>query len=248
MITDKFYAWLVPLEKKIGVTFRNRELLVQAMTQRSYLVGHPKWPVFHNDRLELFGDSVISLVVTENLLQLFPKMDVGPLVQIKAELVKNDTLAEVAHDLDLVRFLKMSKKTEACNSKENLFSDVYEAIVGAIYLDQGIDVAQTFIKWTILPRVKEIIDNNLQVSPKTELQALSQRLFGGIIPSYKIVRKGDDNKPCFLARIFIGDACICEENGTSIKIATVEAAKKALKNKVVERLLLQQKASKIKWW
>src|SRR3989338_8837203 len=134
------------LEHKIGVTFKNPELLLQALTHRSYINENPKWPLDHNERLEFLGDAVLELVVTEHLYRTYPNPE-GELTNWRSALVKGEMLAQVAKELGIEDHLLLSRgeKQSTGKARQLILANSFEAPIGAIYLDLGYQQAQTFI-------------------------------------------------------------------------------------------------------
>ncbi len=126
-------------ERKIGIAFKDKNLLVEALTHRSYLNEYPKWRLPHNERLEFLGDAVLELIVTEALFDKFPKQPEGQLTVLRAALVNYQILARVAESIDLDDFILMSRgeRKDTGRAREVILANAIEAVIGAIYLDQG---------------------------------------------------------------------------------------------------------------
>src|SRR5579872_468516 len=139
---------LPALEKKLGVKFKNEDLLIEALTHRSYLNEYPKWRLPHNERLEYLGDAVLELLVSEELFHKFPKQPEGQLTVLRAALVNFQILARVAEDLGLQSFILMSRgeRKDTGRAREVILANAIEAVIGAIYLDQGLEKVRTFVK------------------------------------------------------------------------------------------------------
>lgn len=222
---------LEALESKINFTFKNKKLLKKALTHRSYLNENPKWPLPHNERLEYLGDAVLELIVTEFLFKKYPKRQEGELTSIRAALVNHFMLNRVAKSLEIEKFIQLSKgeSRESGRAKEAILSNAVEALIGAIYLDQGYDASKDFVQSNILIHLKEIIDKELFIDSKSLLQEIIQEK-QKITPSYKVLEEaGPDHNKEFIAGAFLGEKLISKGKGFSKQEAEVEAAANALK-------------------
>ena len=139
-------------EKKINIEFKNKDLLKEALTHRSYLNENPSWDVAHNERLEFLGDAVIELVVTEELFKKFPDKPEGDLTSFRAALVNANMLSEVAHKIGFGDFLLLSRgeAKDKGRARQYILANAFEAVVGAIYLDQGLKASKEFMVKFIL--------------------------------------------------------------------------------------------------
>ena len=224
---------LAKLEKILGIDFKNKNILTEAITHRSYLNEHPEYKLDHNERLEFLGDAVLELVVTEHLYQKYPNPE-GDLTNWRASLVNGANLAKIAREIGLEEFIVMSKgETKDANSKarQYILANAMEAVIGAIYLDHGIKEAKKFIEKNILNDLAEIIKNKLYIDPKSLFQEKSQEI-AGVTPNYKVLESaGPDHNKTFRVGVFLDKELIADGTGTSKQEAQIEAAKKALKNK-----------------
>lgn len=221
------------LEEGLGVKFANPEILQQALVHRSYLNEHPRFGLGHNERLEFLGDAVLELVVTEHLYKQYPNPE-GDLTNWRASLVKSQNLAKVAAELEIEKFLFLSKgesQDKTPKARQNILANTLEAIMGAIYLDQGIKIVSKFIEKHILVGLEEILANHLYSDPKSRFQEVSQEKTG-ITPVYRVVdESGPDHKKEFTVGVWLEDKKIAEGKGYSKQLAQIEAAKYALKIK-----------------
>lgn len=221
------------LEENLGVKFSNPEILQQALVHRSYLNEHPRFGLGHNERLEFLGDAVLELVVTENLYKRYPNPE-GELTNWRASLVNSQNLAKVAAGLEIEKFLFLSKgesKDKTPKARQNILANTLEAIIGAIYLDQGIKIISKFIEKYILVGLEEILENHLYSDPKSRFQEVSQEKTG-ITPVYRVVdESGPDHKKVFTVGVWLEDKKVAEGKGLSKQLAQIEAAKSALKIK-----------------
>ncbi len=221
------------LEKRLGVTFKNQDLLKTAMTHRSYINENPKSPLPHNERLEFLGDAVLELVVTKYLYNNYSEPE-GELTNWRAALVNANMLARVAKELDIEDFLLLSKgEAKDKDSKARLYilANAFEAVVGAIYLDREFEISEEFIEKVLLWRLKEIIEKKLYLDPKSRFQEAAQE-FAATTPSYKVLEeKGPDHAKWFRIGVFLGEELVAEGEGSSKQEAQVQAAERALEEK-----------------
>jgi len=221
------------LEKAIGVKFNNIELLRQAVVHRSYLNEHPDFPLGHNERLEFLGDAVLELVVTEHLYNNFENPE-GELTNWRAALVNAHMLATIAREVDIDDFLYLSKgeaKDKDSKARQYILANAFEALIGAIYLDQGWDASDEFIKRVLLVKLPTILELKLYLDPKSRFQEAAQEQYG-LTPNYKVVTEsGPDHAKQFTVAVFIGDEEVATGDGTSKQEAQIDAAKNALEAK-----------------
>ncbi|MGB4833644.1 MAG: ribonuclease III [Candidatus Moraniibacteriota bacterium] len=221
------------IAKTLGIKIGNTALFQEAVTHRSYLNEHKSHPVPHNERLEFLGDAVLELVVTERLYADFPDRPEGELTALRAALVNSDMLAKVGHDLGIEQFLLMSRgeSKDTGRARQFLVANVVEAVIGALYLDQGYTAAQAFIEAQVLTRIQEVLDAKLYTDPKSRFQELAQEK-QGVTPQYRVLREsGPDHDRRFIAGVFIGDELIAEGEGLSKQEAQRNAAKEGLVKK-----------------
>ena len=220
------------LQKKIGVKFINESLLKQALVHRSYLNEHPDFEIGHNERLEFLGDAVLEIIVTEFLYLNFVNTPEGDLTNWRASLVNAKMLYEVAKDLEIEEYLYLSRgesKDKNKKSRQYILADAVEAIIGAMYLDQGIDVAKKFILTNVVSRLDEILKNQSYLDPKSHFQEKAQEL-KGITPHYQILdESGPDHAKIFTVGLYLDEELIISGMGSSKQEAQVDAAAKGLK-------------------
>ncbi len=221
------------LERELGVVFKDRDLLVQAFTHRSYLNENPDFRLGHNERLEFLGDAVLELVVTEHLYHTLPNPE-GDLTNLRASLVNAKALAEVALALKLDAYLLLSRgEAKDANSKarHSILANAVEALIGALYLDKGWEVAKDFIIDHVLAKLPGILANEAFRDPKSTFQEYAQR-FTNITPSYKVLAEwGPDHDKHFRVGVYLGADAIAVGEGQSKQEAQVAAAIEALKVK-----------------
>ena len=221
------------LEKKLGIEFKNKDLLIEAFCHRSFLNENPNAKLNHNERLEFLGDAVLELVVTEYLFKTYPKENEGILTAWRAALVNAQRLSEVAKRLDFEEFLLLSKGEAKEKGKGRMYilANTFEAFLGALYLDFGYNVCQDFIKKHLISELPTIIEKGLYKDPKSRLQEDAQERIG-VTPSYKVLDEwGPDHAKHFLVGVFFKDELIAKGEGSSKQEAEIEAAKNALKIK-----------------
>jgi len=223
---------LSKLEQKLGVTFKNKDFLHQALIHRSYLNEHPKFRLDHNERLEFLGDAVLELVVTDNLFHKYPNPE-GELTNWRAALVNAKMLAKIAKGLGINDFLLLSRgeAKDIGRARQYLLANALEAIIGAIYLDQGLKVTASFVKNYILNELPQILAKKLYQDPKSVFQEKAQEK-AGITPTYEVLKEwGPDHAKHFVVGVFLEKELVAQGEGLSKQIAQEEAAKKALKEK-----------------
>ncbi len=212
------------LEKKLGYEFQDKKLIIEALTHKSY-----KQP-YDNERLEFLGDAVLDLVVGEYLFRKFRDSDEGKLSKIRASLVNETGFDKLARALDLgdYIFLSNAEDNNGGREKSSLLSNAFEAIMGAIYLEGGLETVQKIAIKLIEENHKEISLDSLFRDFKTTLQELTQARFG-ITPEYKVIAsRGPDHKKEFEVAVCIEDKEYARAVGKSKKIAQQEAAKLAV--------------------
>jgi ribonuclease-3 len=223
---------LSKLEHELGIQFKNKNLLLEALTHRSYLNENPSWNLPHNERLEFLGDAVLELAVTENLFNQYPQYPEGQLTSLRAALVNYQAVAKVARDLNLENFILLSRgeTKDVGRAREVILANMMEALIGAIYLDNSYQEAKKIIEQFIInPNLDKIIEGGLYKDPKSHLQEIAQEKLK-LTPTYQILEEwGPDHKKIFRMGVYFGDKLITEGEGYSKQEAEIEAAKNALK-------------------
>ena len=217
------------LQKKIGIVFTNKTLLTTAFIHRSYLNEHKKYKGPSNERLEFLGDAALSIVVSTFLYEKLPNDPEGRLTTSRAALVRTETLAKIAKSLSLGKYLVLSKGEEDTGGRENpsILANTFEALVGAIYLDQGIERVQGFLKQTVLSNWKNLISSAVPDN-KSRLQEFVQRKYH-VSPVYKLISSwGPDHARQFEIGVFIGEKKMGRGIGNNKQSAAQNAAKDAL--------------------
>src|SRR3989344_5916572 len=217
-------------EKKMGLSFKNKDLLTQAFVHRSYLNENPKFALPQNERLEFLGDAVLELVVTEYLYKEYPEKAEGELTNWRAALVNAKMLTLVAERSGFNDFLLLSRgeTKELGKARQYILANTFEAFIGALYLDAGYEAADKFIKKHLIINLPEIIKSGSYKDAKSQFQEQAQEK-NGITPAYKIIKEwGPDHKKKFTVGVFLDNDLVAEGEGYSKQEAEEEAAKTAL--------------------
>jgi len=215
----------------LGITFRNRDLFLESITHRSYLNENPTWGHNHNERMEFLGDAVLELCITESLYKKYQKYPEGKLTLLRASLVNYQILAKIASELELEGCLLMSRgeAKDKGKAREVILANAIEAVVGALYLDQGLLACQEFADKFIIPRVEGIVQNESYKDSKSRLQEIVQEKMR-VTPSYRVLSEdGPAHARTFEMGVYVGEALMGKGSGTSKQEAEVEAAKDAIK-------------------
>jgi ribonuclease III len=220
-------------ENKIGIEFNDKDLLKQAFTHRSFMNENKSLKGGHNERLEFLGDAVLELAVTHFLYEQYPGKTEGDLTSIRSALVNAQTCAKVAQELEVNDFLLLSKgeTKDVGRARQYILANTLESIIGAIYLDQGYEVAESFILKYITPMTGKIVEEGLWMDAKSKFQEKAQDVVG-ITPSYKTIKEvGPDHDKKFTVGVYLGEMMIAEGSGDSKQDAEQSAARNALREK-----------------
>lgn len=227
------YKDISALEKKIGLKFKDKELLIQAIVHRSYLNEHRDFPLGHNERLEFLGDAVLELVVTEHLYKNYHEPE-GDLTNWRASIVNSQMLAKVTKELmveDLLYLSRGESKDKNTKARDQILANVFEAVTGAIYLEFGFAACQKFILSRLIPKLEYILKNKLFIDPKTKFQEKAQEVIG-VTPHYKVVKEsGPDHAKQFVVALYIEKDKISDGEGLSKQEAQLNAARAGLRKK-----------------
>lgn len=221
------------LEERIGYTFKDKKLLEQAVTHRSYLNENPQWPVGHNERLEYLGDAVLELVVTEYLYEHYPSTPEGEMTNWRAALVNATMLAGVTANMDLNEYMLLSRgeARDTGRARQYILANAIEALIGAMYLDGGYQPCKEFIGHFVLTRLPDIISKRLYRDPKSLLQEEAQDRIS-VTPTYQVMEEwGPDHARQFKVGVYLGRELAGEGQGESKQDAQQAAAEDALVNK-----------------
>ncbi len=217
-------------EEKIGVTFGDKGLLKQAFTHRSYINENRESKLEHNERLEFLGDAVLELVITDHLYGSLKESNEGELTSLRSALVNADTCGLVAQKLGMNNYLLLSRgeAKDSGRARQYILANTLEALIGAIYLDRGYEVAKEFILSNIAPLVPEIIKKGAWIDAKSLLQEKAQE-YTAKTPTYKTLSEsGPDHDKHFTVGVYISGELYGEGTGKSKQDAEQEAARKAL--------------------
>jgi len=221
------------LERKLGLNFKNKDLLTQAFAHRSYLNENPDFKLDHNERLEFLGDAVMELIVTQHLYKDYPEKSEGELTNWRAALVNAKMLTSVADEIGFNDFLLLSKgeSKEGGKARAYILANTFEALLGAIYLDAGYSAADEFIKKYLMIKLAAVIKTGAYKDSKSRFQEEAQEK-KGITPSYKVLKEtGPDHNKNFVVGVFLGEELIAEGQGSSKQEAEEAAAKEGLEVK-----------------
>ena len=231
-MTSKTTTDTTLLEEKLNVKFVNKDLLREALTHRSYLNENHRWQFRHNERLEFLGDAVLELSISVLLFKKFPEEPEGQMTMFRAALVNYQRLAQVAGQIDLQSFVLMSRgeAKDSGRAHEVILANAFEAVVGAIYLDQGFKVAHSFIEQFVFTHLEEVLKTKSYKDPKSELQEIVQEEYR-VTPTYKVLEEqGPAHDRIFRVGVYFDKKdVVAEGTGNSKQEAEVDAAKRALK-------------------
>jgi len=220
---------LEELERKIGLNFKNKNLLKTALIHRSYKVSHKELDLEDNEKLEFLGDAILNLCISYYLYKKYPKDSEGILTKKRSYLVCKNTLIKIAKKLSLLYFIYLGRREQKLDSKskENISARAVEALIGAIFLEFGLETTYEKIKKWFIPYLKGIYKNNFK-DYKTQLQEVIQKKYH-IKPLYQTVNiSGPSHYPEFEVEVKIGNVTLAKGKGASKKEAENLAAKKAL--------------------
>ncbi|MDB5176985.1 MAG: putative ribonuclease [Candidatus Saccharibacteria bacterium] len=213
----------------LGFEFTNIDLLITALTHRSYVNEHKKSVSEHNERLEFLGDAVLELSVTDYLFRHFSEAE-GILTSWRSSLVRTESIGEAGDALGYESLLRMSRgeKNGSTRARQQILANAFEAVIGAIYLERGYADTDAFIKKHILSKLDSILESGSWRDPKSHLQEVSQRI-DGHTPNYRVLEEiGPDHDKVFTLAVYVGEKLMGKGSGSSKQGAQQEAAKAAL--------------------
>lgn len=222
---------LKKVEKVVKLTFKREELLKNVFVHRSFLNENKDYSLPSNEKLEFLGDSVLSLITSIYLFKHYTELEEGDYTDIKASIVRTESLAEASANLDLGQFLMLSHGEEKGNGRKNsnILADTFEAMVACIFIEHGFDTAYDFVlKNLFKDKLDYIVKNKLYMSPKSRLQEIIQAKYK-ILPTYRVIEEtGPEHNKEFKVSVYLNDKLIGTGNGTSKKQAEERSAQKAL--------------------
>ncbi|HVB21464.1 MAG TPA: ribonuclease III [Ktedonobacteraceae bacterium] len=219
------------LEEALDVHFQNQELLELALTHRSYIYETAGEGRSSNERLEFLGDSILAFVSTDFLYRTFPHLSEGALTDVRAVLVRTETLARFAQEIALGNYMLMGKGEQNSGGSKRVLASAFEAVLGAIYLDQGIEAVQRFLLHRLEPIALNIVKKKLFKDNKSLFQELAQAR-EGITPSYRLAsQEGPSHDREFTVEVLVGDEVAGRGHGRNKQTAEQEAAHAALVNR-----------------
>lgn len=239
MTNDSLYPAANPLldairrfEKSTGISFHDKTLLQRALTHRSYVNESRVFLQADNERLEFLGDAVIDFVIGEHLYHRFPEMREGNLTNLRAALVREETLAEFAREIDLGNFIQLGRGEADSGGRERpaTLCAVFEAVVGALFLDQGVNAVKLLMFPLVEPVLPDLVETAAAKDAKSRLQEWSQSEFRETPRYHTVAQSGPDHDKTFTVRVFIGESAWGEGNGHSKQQASQAAAAQALEH------------------
>tara|TARA_B100000745_G_scaffold144476_1_gene94562 strand:+ start:347 stop:1051 length:705 start_codon:yes stop_codon:yes gene_type:complete len=229
-MSEEIEVNLEKVEKLLGCVFDDKMHLLTAITHRSYLNENREATQDHNERLEFLGDAVLELVITDFLFQKYPEKPEGELTAVRAALVNTVSLADASTKLGINDYLLMSKgeAKDMGRARQYILANVFEALIGALYMDRGYDAAKEFIATHLFPKTEQIVEKRLWQDPKSRFQEVAQENVG-ITPSYEtLAQVGPDHDRVFTVGVFLKDEKVAEGNGRAKQEAEQDAAEKAI--------------------
>lgn len=220
-------------EKIIDIEFKDKELLKQAFVHRSYINENRNSGLKHNERLEFLGDAVLELVITDFLYKKYQNQDEGVLTSYRSALVNATTCSDIATSLSVNDFLLLSKgeSKDTGRARQYILANALEAIIGAIYIDQGYESAKIFIEKNFTPLIEKIANEGSHIDAKSLFQEKAQEI-EGFTPLYKTVKEtGPDHDKVFTVSLFVGNEEVSSGEGKSKQDAEQDAARKALEKR-----------------
>jgi ribonuclease III len=216
------------LEETLGIHFENPSLLQQALTHRSYIYETAGEGLSSNERLEFLGDSILAFISADYLYRAFPDLSEGELSDLRAALVRRETLATFAQQINLGNFLLMGKGEQSSGVSQRVLASAFEAILGALFIDQGIKRVQRFLKPRLEPLAQNIVSKRLFKDQKSLFQEQAQAHVG-ITPIYRLVsHEGPSHNREFTVEVLLGDQVAGRGQGRNKQAAEQEAARAAL--------------------
>ncbi|MBM3149104.1 MAG: ribonuclease III [Chloroflexi bacterium] len=217
------------LQESVGISFRNLELLQQAFVHSSYVNENTDPAAVDNERLEFLGDALLGFTIAERLYQEFPQLTEGELTEMRISLVRQETLAQIAAELRLGDYLQLGKGEESTGGRQRRtnLADVFEALIGAIYLDQGLDTAQSFVLDKLDVQIAILKNEGISRNYKALLQELTQAKYKQLPTYHTIEASGPAHNKYFVIEVALGNELLGTGSGKTKKAAEMEAAQAA---------------------
>jgi ribonuclease III len=217
-----------PTLESLGVTDDPSDLVEVALTHRSFAFEQPEPPP-HNERFEFLGDAILGAIVTDHIFQRYPELTEGELARLRASVVNTGALARIARDLGLGSHIRLGRGEQASGGgdKPSLLADTFEALIGAAYVERGLDAVREFVLGIFTDLIGDVHDNGGGFDPKTQLQELIVKIQGEL-PTYRLASSGPEHDKRFMAHVYKGDQLLGAGRGRSKKEAEQEAAREAL--------------------
>ncbi len=219
------------ISQEFSLSFNNLDLLKQALTHRSFLNENPQWKkIGNNERLEFLGDAVLGFLTARYLYQKMPELKEGDMTFLKSSLTSAKALLEVARALNLQKYVLVSKGEKVkIGNNYSLLSDAVEALIGAIFLDQGLEKANEFLERNIFIKIEKILSEHSYRDAKSVLQEITQAKYK-VLPTYYLEKSwGPPHDRKFKVAVYLNNKLLAKGEGRSLKEAEIKAAQKALK-------------------
>jgi len=218
-------------EEVLGISFQDASLLRLALTHRSYVYETPGAALATNERMEFLGDSILALISADFLYRTFPALTEGELTDVRAVLVRTETLATLARELSIGDHLRMGKGEQGTKESPRVLASAFEAVLGAIFLDQGLERVQQFLLPKLEPIATMSVEKRLFKDSKSLFQELAQAQ-ESITPSYRLAsQEGPSHNRTFTIEVMLGDTVAGRGQGRNKQTAEQEAARNALESK-----------------
>jgi ribonuclease-3 len=220
-----------PLEDALGLHFQDAALLQTALTHRSFIYERAGAGQECNERLEFLGDSVLACITADFLYRSYPELDEGELSLVRAMLIKGETLAQFADEIELSSFLRLGKGERKAKSSQRILASAFEALLGAIYLDQGLEAVREYLLPRIQPLANRIVEKRLFKDSKSRFQELAQE-HEGITPVYRLAsQEGPSHDREFTVEVLLGEQVAGVGQGRNKQTAEQAAASVALESR-----------------
>ncbi len=218
------------LQSRLGLRFNNDALLLHALTHSSYVNEHSSEDIEDNERLEFLGDAVLDFLTAETLYKRYPDMDEGAMTRMRSALVRTESLAQVARDVGVRESMRIGKGEDINGGRERdvVLCQVFEAVIGAIYLDHGLEAVKSFIAPRLEALEAEVMDEAINKDTRSQFQEWSQAKFG-LTPEFEIVSEsGPAHERLYIVEATIGPKVVIAGTGQSKQAASHDAAEKAM--------------------